>query len=170
MRLSTPFIFIVLFLLTPAIAHAEKPPVLKIEGRAERELHKQMLTGKTMPVEYWYAVAQCETQTDWKNTGRFAGGLGIYTNNRFPSSDMGTWERWGGEEFAKSPDKATMTQQIVIANRIAVFGWSKFVVRADGGKRHGVPPTYTWSKNGVGYNGWGCIKHNKYLDPKRWKR
>ena len=132
------------------------------------ELARQMLTGRAAPIEYWLDVAQCETETDWSNTGRFAGGLGIYTNNNFPKADMGTWERWGGEQFAKSPDKATMTEQIVVANRIAVFGWSKFVVRPDGGKRHGVPPTYTWSKNGIGYNGWGCIKNNRYLDLSRW--
>lgn len=132
------------------------------------ELAHQMLTGKAAPIEYWLDVAQCETRTNWQNTGRFAGGLGIYTEKQFPKRGMGTWERWGGEEFAKSPDKATMTEQIVVANRIAVFGWSKFVVRPDGGKGSGVPPTYTWSRPGIGYTGWGCIKNYGYLDLSRW--
>lgn len=103
-------------------------------------------------IEYWYKVAQCETRSDWKDHGSYAGGLGIYTNARFRDSGMGTWERWGGEDFAQSPDRATILQQIVVANRIAVVGWETEVTRKN-------KTTYLWKKTPVGYLGWGCIKN-----------
>ena len=40
---------------------------------------------------YWDKVAWCETRRNWKDKGRYAGGLGIYIN---------TWNGFGGEEFA----------------------------------------------------------------------
>lgn len=109
--------------------------------------------------EFWERLAQCETAQDWQNGGRYAGGLGIMTNSSFPKADMGTWERFGGEEFAPSPDLATKEQQIEVANRIAVKGWSKTVVRpAEWARRHGVPRVWLYERTPVGLTGWGCYK------------
>lgn len=94
--------------------------------------------------EYWEKMARCETKSNWKDTGRYAGGLGIMTNGKYGDYHMGTWERWGGEQFAKSPDKATKEQQILVANRISTQGW----YQPDGK-----------FKEPVGFNGWGCKKH-----------
>lgn len=102
---------------------------------------------------YWDAVAQCETRQDWQNKGRFAGGLGIMNQG----TRDGTWERWGGEQFAPSPDKATRVEQLVIANRVALFGWqTKDSYRTYADKLAKRP----MFKHPVGYFGWGCIKHN----------
>lgn len=109
--------------------------------------------------EFWERLAQCETAQDWQNGGRYAGGLGIMTSSSFPKADMGTWERFGGEEFAPSPDLATKEQQIEVANRIAVKGWSKTVVRpAEWARRHGVPRVWLYERTPVGLTGWGCYK------------
>lgn len=109
--------------------------------------------------EFWEKLAQCETAQDWQNGGRYAGGLGIMNNSRFPKSSMGTWERFGGEQFASSPDKATKEEQIVVANRIAVEGFSQLVKRdPDWARRQGVPAEYVWDQKPVGLNGWGCYK------------
>ena len=97
---------------------------------------------------YWEKIAWCETHTNWQDGGRYAGGLGIMTSSTYGKRDMGTWERWGGEEFAESPDKATREEQIIVANRISTQGW----YQPDGNYK---PP--------VGFNGWGCAK--RYSEP-----
>jgi hypothetical protein len=72
---------------------------------------------------------------------------------------MGTWERFGGEQFAPSPDKATREQQIIIANRISVEGYKQVVHRdPDWARRKGVPVTYLWNQKPSGFGGWGCYK------------
>lgn len=110
-------------------------------------------------IEFWEKLAQCETAQDWQNGGRYAGGLGIMTSSTFPKSSMGTWERFGGEQFAPSPDRATKEEQIIIANRIAVEGYQQTVYRdPDWAKRQGVPAQYLWDQKPVGLNGWGCYK------------
>jgi Transglycosylase-like domain len=109
--------------------------------------------------EFWDKLAQCETAQDWRNTGQWAGGLGIYTKSKFPKGNMGTWERYGGEQFAPSPDKATREQQIIVANRISVEGYKQMVHRdPDWARRQGVPATYLWDQKPVGFGGWGCYK------------
>ena len=97
---------------------------------------------------YWEKIAWCETHTNWQDGGRYAGGLGIMTSSTYGKRDMGTWERWGGEEFAESPDKATREEQIIVANRVSTQGW----YQPDGNYK---PP--------VGFNGWGCAK--RYSEP-----
>jgi len=110
-------------------------------------------------IEFWDKLAVCETNSNWQDTGQYAGGLGIYTKGEFRDSVMGTWEHFGGEEFAPSPDKATKEQQIIIANRISVEGYRTTVTRdADKAKRMGVPREYEWYQEPVGFNGWGCYK------------
>jgi len=111
------------------------------------------------PLEFWERLAVCETNSNWQDGGTYAGGLGIYTKSKFPHSNMGTWERYGGEEFALSPDKATKEQQIIIANRISVEGWRTTVTRdAERAKVMGVPQVYEWHQKPVGFTGWGCYK------------
>lgn len=108
---------------------------------------------------FWEELAQCETAQNWQNGGRYAGGLGIMTSGKFGSSSMGTWERYGGEEFAPSPDKATKEEQITVANRISVEGWKTIVHRdPERAKIMGVPVTYEWDQRPVGFTGWGCYK------------
>lgn len=108
---------------------------------------------------FWTDLAQCETANNWDNGGRYAGGLGIMNNSRFPKASMGTWERFGGEEFAPSPDKATKEQQIIVANRISVEGYRTLVKRdPDWARRQGVPAEYIWDQRPVGFTGWGCYK------------
>lgn len=91
--------------------------------------------------DYWDKVAQCETASNWKNGGQWGGGLGIY---------VPTWRGFGGEEFSQTPQEATRDEQIVIANRIALHGYQN----ASGAVQQP-----------VGFNGWGCIRNNDYLEP-----
>ena len=65
-------------------------------------------------IKYWKKVAQCETRQDWQNGGNWGGGLGIARS---------TWKGYGGHEFASHPSKATVLEQIVVANRISTFGY-----------------------------------------------
>lgn len=104
-------------------------------------------------IKYWKKVAQCETGSNWKNGGNFSGGLGIAQS---------TWEGYGGLDFAKHPYNATVLEQVVIANRIAIFGYqtkNEFMTVQD--RTNNTP----FFRSSVGFNGWGCIKHNRYLKP-----
>ena len=123
-------------------------------------------------VSYWEKIAKCETNSNWQHKGSngaghyFEGGLGIYD---------GTWDNWGGEEFAEHGYEATKEQQIIVANRIALFGYEEVRTRdADWAKVNGVPATYVHKKDPVGFNGWGCNRRNGapplfyYPDPERF--
>ncbi len=58
----------------------------------------------------WDKIAQCETGGNWSFHGsQYSGGLGIY---------HGTWNGFGGRQFASTPDGATKLQQIEVAERI----------------------------------------------------
>lgn len=126
-------------------------------------------------IKYWNDVALCETRRDWKDHGHYSGGLGIFTAKYFNKRGMGTWERWGGEQFAQRPKGATPLQQIVVANRIAMFGW-KATYRQWNGKHQRVVQAQYYKKP-VGFNGWGCIKMHRtnksggkgWLNPSRWE-
>jgi hypothetical protein len=61
-------------------------------------------------------LAWCETHGNWKNGGNWAGGLGIARS---------TWGNFGGREFARTPDRATKEEQIIVANRVALWGYTK---------------------------------------------
>jgi hypothetical protein len=78
-------------------------------------------------------LAHCETHSNWKNGGTWSGGLGIYAT---------TWQVWGGTQFAPTPHDATKAQQIIVANRIALWGYTNR-------KGRFVRP--------VGLNGWGAL-------------
>ena len=103
--------------------------------------------------KYWDKVAKCETNSDWQDGGNWGGGLGIA---------LSTWKGYGGLEFALEPGKATKIEQIVVANRISVFGYQTkdtYITLEDklANKPFYRPP--------VSFYGWGCIKNNKYLKP-----
>jgi peptidoglycan/LPS O-acetylase OafA/YrhL len=86
------------------------------------------------PESFWLAIARCETGTNWKNGGRFSGGLGIY---------VGSWKAWGGLDFGPAPADATPEQQVIVADRISTQGW----IRPNGSMQ--AP---------VGFSGWGCVR------------
>ena len=105
-------------------------------------------------IKYWKKVAQCETAGDWKDGGNWGGGLGIAKS---------TWQGYGGKEFASHPSKATILQQIVVANRIAVLGYQTNEFRTLDDRLNNKP----FFRPAVGFNGWGCIKNNTYLKAKK---
>jgi uncharacterized protein YabE (DUF348 family) len=58
----------------------------------------------------WQAIANCETGGNWSIVApTYSGGLGIYN---------GTWNAFGGQQFASNPGLATREQQIIVAERI----------------------------------------------------
>lgn len=73
----------------------------------------------------WDGIAQCETAGNWSMRGaKFSGGLGFYN---------GTWNAFGGQEFAPNAGMATREQQIVVAERVyARYGLSGWGCRAYG--------------------------------------
>jgi hypothetical protein len=91
-------------------------------------------TGKKIAtIEFWMELAYCETHQDWDNPGTWSGGLGIYN---------GTWHQWGGREFARTAETASVSEQIIVANRISTQGWR----RPDGSFQEPV-----W------FTGWGAL-------------
>ena len=110
-------------------------------------------------VRYWSRVAKCETGRDWLDHGTWSGGLGIYNQRRFAQPNSGTWERWGGEQFGLRPQDATPLEQIVVANRIAMFVW-RVTYRDWNGNVERVIQKNQW-KRPAGFNGWGCIKQHR---------
>lgn len=95
---------------------------------------------------YWHRMAQCETGGNWHNKGKWSGGLGIYTQ---------TWKGYGGLEFASKPERATITEQIIVANRISTQGYqtkNEFKTLED---RQNNKPFF---REPVGFSGWGCKK------------
>jgi len=104
-------------------------------------------------IDYWKKVAQCETAQNWKNGGYYSGGLGMAQS---------TWEGYGGTDFGKHPYNASILEQIVVANRVAVLGWQTHEFRTLDDKLNNRP----FYRPSVGFSGWGCIKHNSYLKAK----
>jgi hypothetical protein len=64
----------------------------------------------------WQEIANCETGGNWSIVApTYSGGLGIYN---------GTWNAFGGQQFASNPGLATREQQIIVAERIrAKYGF-----------------------------------------------
>lgn len=116
--------------LLPAPVHAENvptpPPVpstipVSVEPRGNvhasslhPELREQLRTKRAGSVKFWEAVSWCETNHNWNDGGYYAGGLGIAKS---------TWEGYGGRQFAPTAKTATKEEQIIVANRIAFFGF-----------------------------------------------
>jgi hypothetical protein len=93
------------------------------------------------PISYWDKVAQCESKSNWKDRGFYAGGLGIA---------LSAWKAFGGLQYSPKQYNATKQQQIEVANNIALHGYQN--PNGD-------------DKQPVGFTGWGCIRNNKYLQP-----
>lgn len=64
----------------------------------------------------WRPLAQCESSQRWHIRGRtYSGGLQM---------DATFWRRYGGREFAPSPDQASVDEQVAVAERgLEVQGW-----------------------------------------------
>ena len=76
----------------------------------------------------WDKIAQCESGGNWGVVdSMYSGGLGIYN---------GTWDQFGGREFASNPGLATREEQIIVAERI---------------------------RSAVGISGWGCARILGYI-------
>ena len=59
----------------------------------------------------WDALAKCESGGNWSiNTGN-----GYYGGLQF---SLGTWQGYGGGEFAEYPHEATREEQIIVAERL----------------------------------------------------
>lgn len=73
----------------------------------------------------WDGIAACETAGNWRMQGpRFSGGVGFYN---------GTWNAFGGRQFAPNAGMATREQQIIVAERVYdEFGLSGWGCRAYG--------------------------------------
>ena len=78
------------------------------------ELLAQLKTKKAGSVRFWEAVSWCETNHKWNDGGYYSGGLGMAQS---------VWVNYGGKQFASRPSKATKEEQIVVANRVAFFGF-----------------------------------------------
>lgn len=131
MRKTLVSLLIVLGSLIPATtveAHAGEhtPTTTTLPRMSERR--KYQLSAKFIERLAW-----CETHGNWKDGGNFSGGLGIART---------TWLAFGGRQFAPAPHRATKDEQIVVANRIALWGFT----RRDG--RFVYP---------VGLSGWGGL-------------
>ena len=111
------------------------------------ELVAQLQSKKGGSIAFWEAVSWCETNHDWNNSGYYAGGLGIAQS---------AWRGYGGWEFAKSPKDATKEQQIIVANRLAFFGYqTKDVFKSLDDKINNRP----WFRPPVRATSWGknCV-------------
>jgi len=76
----------------------------------------------------WDKIAQCETGGNWGMVGPdYSGGLGFYN---------GSWDQFGGREFASNAGYATREEQIIVAERI---------------------------RSAVGISGWGCARILGYI-------
>ena len=113
---------------------------------------------RVMPAEYWHDVSQCESEGNWQDGGYYAGGLGIARS---------TWVGYGGREFARTPDKATPDEQMIVARRISVTGYQ---TRDQYRTLDDYLAKRPYFRPPVGFFGWGCIKNNEYLHPWNWWR
>ena len=120
-------LLVVSLIVVGSTCHAQKVDADDVIPRMS-ERRKYQLGSKFIERLAW-----CETHGDWKNGGNWSGGLGIARS---------TWRAYGGRRFGSTPDRATKRHQIVIANRIALWGYT----RKDG--RFVFP---------VGLSGWGGL-------------
>jgi len=118
-----------------SIVFASIVPALQVDAHETDHVLPRMSERRRFQLSSKFVerLAWCETHGDWENSGNWAGGLGIARS---------TWKAYGGRQFGVSPDSATKEEQIVIANRIALWGYS----RKDG--RFVFP---------VGLGGWGGL-------------
>lgn len=99
---------VVTFNTEPTVSKASLPDAYEVM------LHTQIHTHKAGSVRFWEAVSWCETNHKWNDGGYYSGGLGMAQS---------VWSGFGGKQFAPRPFKATKTQQIIVANRVAFLGF-----------------------------------------------
>ena len=76
----------------------------------------------------WDKIAECETAGNWGMQGpQYSGGLGFYN---------GTWDQFGGRQYATNAGLATREQQILVAEHV---------------------------RSSVGISGWGCAHMLGYV-------
>jgi len=119
-------LMLVVGVLAPATAEAVEQPAVSLPRMSERRKYQ-------LGAKFIERLAWCETHGNWTDRGNWAGGLGIARS---------TWIAFGGRQFASTPDRASKEHQIVVANRIALWGFT----RRDG--RFVFP---------VGLSGWGAL-------------
>lgn len=123
------------------------------------ELVAQLKSKKGGSIAFWEAVAWCETNHEWNNGGHFSGGLGMAQS---------VWVNYGGRQFASRPSKATKHEQIIVANRVAFFGFqTKNVFRTLKDRENNKPyfrPAVGWksmTKWGRGCANWKTRKPSR---------
>jgi hypothetical protein len=144
--MNKKFIKIIVAVLLTAISVIQPTPVSanKIPSEsisAWKEVKFKMGPG----IDYWTKVAQCETNNNWQTNS--VGGLNI---------SLSAWQGYGGEEFASHPSKASIIEQIVVANRIAVFGYQTqdvFMTHSH------LTNNRDFHRPPLGFNKWNCIKY-----------
>lgn len=136
------------------------------------ELKAQLKSRRGGSIKFWEAVSWCETNHKWNDGGYYAGGLGIAKS---------TWEGFGGRQFAPTAKTATKEEQIIVANRIAFFGFQtkkQFITLED--KENNKPffrPAVGWksmTKWGKGCANWRTRKpaRDRYTEAgmAEWKK
>lgn len=126
------------------------PALAKVKAMSYADMHPELVTQlrskKGGSIAFWEAVSWCETNHDWNDGGYFSGGLGMAQS---------VWEGYGGRQFASRPPKATKHEQIIVANRMAFFGYqTKNVFRTLDDKLNNKPffrPAIGWRSS----SNWG---------------
>ena len=101
----------------------------KTVSRVPTVVAKPMITHYgTKADPMWDRIAECETGGNWGMRGElYSGGLGFYN---------GTWDSFGGHDFASNAGLATREEQIIVAERV---------------------------RSSVGIGGWGCARILGYV-------
>lgn len=125
---------------SPMLARAIRKSEKRLERERIRKRNMKFIAAVAQRAEYerlvakaarertWDELARCESGGDWDVVDRYGGGLGIY---------IGTWQGFGGEEFASNPGYATKEQQIIVAERV----FARY-----------------------GFDGWGCAHNMGWMD------
>lgn len=102
--------------------------------------------------QYWDKVAKCQSNGNWFN--KSGGGLSITSVE---------WQKFGGSDFAERPHQASKAEQIIVANRISVVGYSE---KLDVLSMNVKPKKKTYRFiTPAGFNTFPCIKGNPELQP-----
>jgi len=128
----------------------QSPAAAKVKALAYADMHPELVaqlkSKKGGSIRFWEAVSWCETNHNWNDGGYFSGGLGMAQS---------VWEGYGGRQFASRPPKATKHEQIIVANRMAFFGYqTKNVFRTLDDKLNNKPffrPAVGWRSS----SNWG---------------
>ena len=103
---------------SPPTTSIPTSPAGTVQTLAVPEMHPELVTQlkskKGGSIRFWEAVSWCETNHNWNNGGYFAGGLGMAQS---------VWINYGGKQFASRSSRATKQEQIIVANRVAFFGF-----------------------------------------------